>query len=373
MSYTIPVNTMMSRILYIDSRDATSYLATKLDDKIEVNLNSYFQYVLKENIEVPLNQRALISLNSATIPYSFYNIRENVNDILKFGVNTTAQSGSIPDYVYNLQIPAGNYTAFSLADYLTTAIPLIASSNFVFTVDIEFDTDKQKFIFTFTSDADLTYNFDFDDPNQSEKFCNIELGFRNEKITFIRNSATENQISSQNVVDINGSIHGVYIRTNLVSNGTLDSQSGTFSNILARLPINTQSGGIIFATPNNATHKALVDLRSINILTIRLTDERNRILDLNGLHFQLAISIDFVNAEKPNLIPRGGASESAEGNSYAVSSDEINRQKLQRFIALSKGEEPPEIRTNRRGPGRPRRVGRPKGSKTKIDEDDIYQ
>ena len=115
---------------------------------------------------------------------------------------------------------------------------------------------------------------------------------------------------SVNLCDINGSIHGVYIRSNLVSKGTLDSQNGTLSNILSRLPINVQSGGIIFG--EQSAHKSVVDLRYINTITIRLTDERNRILDLNGLHFQIAIAIDFIYAKKPVNIPTGGLSENPE-------------------------------------------------------------
>ena len=75
MSYQLQANAMSSKILYLDSRDADTYLQS--------DLTSYFNYILKENIEVPLNQRALISLNSATIPYSFYNIRNDINNKLK--------------------------------------------------------------------------------------------------------------------------------------------------------------------------------------------------------------------------------------------------------------------------------------------------
>ena len=87
MSYQLQVNAEPSKILYIDSRDATSYLSqrTFIDDngnEITTNNTSYFQYQLTEKIEVPLNQRALISLNSATIPYSFYNIRNGINNKL---------------------------------------------------------------------------------------------------------------------------------------------------------------------------------------------------------------------------------------------------------------------------------------------------
>ena len=129
-------------------------------------------------------------------------------------------------------------------------------------------------------------------------------------------ATSRKRVDSYNVVDISGSIHGVYVRTNLVSDGTLDTQSGTFSNILSRIPIEVNAGGIIFATPNNATHRSVVDLRSIDILTIRLTDERNRILDLNGLHFQVAIAIDFLYSKKKQSVPMGSLTLHNFGHSF---------------------------------------------------------
>tara|TARA_R110001599_G_C11740259_1_gene607812 strand:- start:27 stop:488 length:462 start_codon:yes stop_codon:yes gene_type:complete len=39
---------------------------------------------------------------------------------------------------------------------------------------------------------------------------------------------------------------------------------------------------------------AVVSPLEVNIITIRLTDERNRSLDLNGLHFQVGIKLDFM-------------------------------------------------------------------------------
>ena len=64
------------------------------------------------------------------------------------------------------------------------------------------------------------------------------------------------------------------------------------------------------------THKSIVDLRSIDTLTVRLSDERNRVLDLNGLHFQVAIAIDFVYGEKKHVIPMGHLSKSSGGHSF---------------------------------------------------------
>lgn len=300
MSYILPANSKSSILLYLDSRDADSYLSQNNGK----DLFSYFQYILTENIEIPSNQRALISLNSATIPYSFYNIRDNINDKLIYKIeDITAGNGT---GTQELEIPAGNYSVYSLAEIIIEDINSHQSvGNLEYTFTMEYDTDKNKYLYGATNDLVssnvIRISFFFLD---NERGCNIEMGFNESDNPVILNTDDKADRYSENVVDINGSIHGVYIRSNLVSKGTLDSQNGTLSNILARLPLSVQSGGILFA--EQSSHRSLVDLRSINTITIRLTDERNRILDLNGLHFQICISIDFVYAEKPILLPTGG-------------------------------------------------------------------
>jgi hypothetical protein len=58
MSYVLPPNSEPSKILYIDSRDATTYLANlpsrDHDDGTITNetLTSYFSYQLTEKIEI---------------------------------------------------------------------------------------------------------------------------------------------------------------------------------------------------------------------------------------------------------------------------------------------------------------------------------
>ena len=266
MSYVLQANAEPSKILYVDSRDATNTLATSLGG---FPLTSYFQYQLTEKIEVPRNQRALISLNSATIPYSFYNIRENINNKLKCKA-TNVDTGDFIEATLTLN-PA-NYDAYSLATTLETFFKNNLedpAKGIDYDIQIDYDTDIQKYKYKFTklNDAVATPNMRiellFDDPTITQT-PHIEMGFREGEPRVVVLPATvgggtyDTTLISDNVIDINGSIHGVYIRTNLVSNGTLDTQSGTFSNILSRVPINVNAGGMIFSTPNNATHKSIL-------------------------------------------------------------------------------------------------------------------
>tara|TARA_R110000803_G_scaffold40122_4_gene86466 strand:+ start:695 stop:1732 length:1038 start_codon:yes stop_codon:yes gene_type:complete len=335
MSYVLQANAEPSKILYIDSRDATNYLATSLGG---FSLTSYFQYQLIEKIEVPTNQRALISLNSATIPYSFYNIRENINNKLKCRATNT-DSGAFVEST--LSLPSANYDAYSFAQTLETFFKTDLQQpvdNITYNIVIDYSTDLQKYNYVFTkfNDAVVSPNMRVDlffDDTTITQTPHIEMGFREGEARVAMLPASvgggtfNTTITSDNVIDINGSIHGVYIRTNLVSNGTLDTQSGTFSNILSRVPINVNAGGMIFSTPNNATHKSIVDLRTIDTLTIRLTDERNRILDLNGLHFQIAIAIDFVYAKRKINIPMGSLRLNDHGDSHVDDHEILDRAK----------------------------------------------
>mgnify|MGYP003143864573 CR=1 FL=1 len=229
-----------------------------------------------------------------------------------------------------LQINPANYDVYSLAvvieNFMNNSLQDV-NNGIIYKVIVDYDTDLQKYKFNFSKIDDavatdtIRIEMLFGDLVVNDT-PHIEMGFiENSTITAllpatIAGGSYTTQIVSQNVVDVNGSIHGVYIRTNLVSDGTLDTQSGTFSNILARVPINVNAGGIIFATPNNATHRAIVDLRTIDTLTIRLTDERNRILDLNGLHFQVALAVDFLYAKRKINIPMGHLRINNYGDSH---------------------------------------------------------
>ena len=135
MSYQLSSNALSSKILYVDSRDADSYLATRIFQGETNDLTSYFSYVLKENIEVPTNQRALVSLNSATIPYSFYNIRSGVNDKVKMTLGGTPQT---------ITIPGGNYNALSLADFIATDFVRIWNG-VINSMSVDFNDDTQKY------------------------------------------------------------------------------------------------------------------------------------------------------------------------------------------------------------------------------------
>lgn len=310
MSYIIDTNTDSSKIIHLNTADADTYLQT--------GLTTYCQFNLDTPIEIDKQHSALISLNSAIIPYSMYNIRVGVNNEL--GYRFIADNfGEV------IQIPQGNYTITTLATTITGLLNAVGSLSGTYTMSFDRTTMK----YTISSSVTEIY-LDF---NLTDKSIHIEMGYG----PFDRsNGISSAGVISPNVCDVNGSIHSLFIRTNLTSKSSIDSQTKSFSTILGKIPIDNNFGSVLFFNPRDNTQKILLDTHLINIITIRITDEFNRNVDLNGLHMNLSILIDIVN--KKDFIKKENRRIQEE---YLQSV--INNQN--KFIEKR---------------GRPRKVGRPK-------------
>jgi hypothetical protein len=289
MSYILDAGNENSKVVHITSTDATQ----ELD-----NTGAYLKYDLEQPLLCPPNQDTLVSLYSAVIPYSFYNIRKDVNDRVSFyNTNSAPLQPGGPSWRF-FQITPGSYTINSLKNFLTTMFNnqtgnYLTSGN----TTIEFDRVTMKFVFKQTN---REWYFDSQDPTDLPRFlAHTSLGLPNnynENInSFVLNSVSgKYEYTTPFVPDVNGSTHSVNIRTNLASKGCIDSQSKSFSTILGTIPIDVNFGGVIFFRPADAIHKVVITSKDIKNIVIRLTDDRDRLLDLNGLAFNVTILIDHI-------------------------------------------------------------------------------
>lgn len=318
MSYTLETNTDSSKIIHLNSKDA---------DKSFSNTTSYCLFTLDTPIELDDNHAALISLNSAIVPYSMYNIRDNINRKIPY-VNEFGGTG----YVL---LDIGNYTISTLAAEIRDKLnngPYVGVS-LAETYTVAFDRKTMKYKYSCTT---AECHFDF---SLHADTAHIELGYPSDGT-----SATidNTPIFSPNVPDVNGSVHSLFVRTNLTSKSSIDSHTKSFSTILGKIPINVNFGGVLFYNPRDNLHKVLLDIKQINQVVVRLTDEQNRLFDLNGLEFNLSIMIDVVNkTEKLSIDKR------------RIKEDYLIEQEL-----LKKEQD--ELKKSKETRGRPRKVGRPK-------------
>ena len=97
-------------------------------------------------------------------------------------------------------------------------------------------------------------------------------------------------------VDLNFHIRSLYLRTNLSSHSVMDSKvNGRFTTLLARLPNDVESGEAIEQSPSDGSaHELILKTREIDRVEIQLTDVNGKLIDLNGLEWNVSIKFDFV-------------------------------------------------------------------------------
>ena len=319
--------TPASRVLYINSKDATIFFNNNQSD---------FIFTLEEPIVVPDHHSMLMSIFSAEIPYSFYNFRIGVNcrldyAVTAFGTTATYDANGFLDLTAptanSLIIQEGNYNAVELAKVISDGVVAAGPIN---PLEVIFDSIALKFTFrciipglritlamrnNTNTGEDMNEELGFDLINVSgDPFVELNPagtqwfnGFSNPPpvppgpgVDTVLNgpffAAPSYLLFADDVVDVTNSIRSLFLRTNLSTTSVLDSHiGGGFSNILTRVPINTEPGGIIKIEPTNGdVHKLLLKVKSITDIAITLTNQKNQVINLNGLTFDISLKLEFI-------------------------------------------------------------------------------
>lgn len=288
MSYVLDAGNENSKVIHITSTDATTSLSSD---------GAFLSYDLETPIITPQDQDTLVSLYSAVVPYSFYNIRKDVNDKVFYKLISNTSS------IRYFQIPEGSYTINSLKTELERQFNLTDNLSTT-TTTIGFNRTTMKFTYTQTqkggSGLFVDWYFSFTPGSVfhgGEVALGLPTGYEGNGQEFIERSGSNPKLydfASPDVPDVNGDTHSLNIRTNLTSKGCIDSHTKSFSTILGTMPIDVNFGGVIFFRPADAIHKIIIQQKVVKTITIRLTDDRDRLLNLNGLSFNITLLIDHI-------------------------------------------------------------------------------
>jgi hypothetical protein len=211
------------------------------------------------------SSKILMSLYSASIPISFYNVRSDNNTfILKEGI-----------FEMTITIPEGNYTAKTLAT--TVEALLNSASYYANTYTMTYSSVKNKFLYT-TNDTVNTCYLVFS--NTETPY--ILLGF---------NSGSQNTILTVGTYSTNSiSVYdkfSLYIRSQLV-NGQSTYLNNTRANILER--INIKQFNTIASYEASPLQQRFDCGSFVNEITLSLTfEDESKLVDLQGLNWQISL------------------------------------------------------------------------------------
>ena len=345
----IETSTDASRVLYLDSARATNNLsgvATAGESRRTTDVG----FQLQEPIVVPSHHTILLSVHSCNIPYSFYNFQSGRNLTITYREtewNVDGGDGSGTQFT----LKEGNYNIQNLLNEISTEINSSVGGGSDFVVQFNPSTLKCEWIYkrdgyrlTLQFRADQTTNFKeeigfapnsfvagLDTPaTEDGTGYNFWMSFKTDTYRIgYSDGSTSTTITSTtstdpipdpqsyfSVIDVNYHIRQLYLRTNITSHSVLDSALGCrFSNILAKIPITSQSGGeLVIAPTDGAVHTLMLKVREITAILVRLTDKDNKLINLNGLDFTIALQFDFV--ETPTHTVPVGMREKVDAKQY---------------------------------------------------------
>ncbi len=345
------IHANQSILIYIDSEDAEAdYESGDLAGE-----SADFILDLEEPIICPENQMMLASMYSCSIPYSFYDIRNDVNDKIQFRIfNNGTGLATIFDIDFGTNLPNapyygvenshGNYSTTSLSTQVNLIFTelirpgLIAGgfANINSTIQLLYIPTKQKYMVRLLN---FPNNLIPQIQQQGAGYMDTEIGLPQDDNTirvFAQDGTGVYFLLMPNVVDITGSTHGLFLRTNLASDSTIASDTGRSTDILAHIPITGNQGDIIHSPPQSNLHKSRVKVKAINHIHIQIRDERNRPMDFNGLHNHIVILIDFIY-ERKKIIPDNAFRRQKEIFQHRIQGqlDDLSRQGYKKPLTYS--------------------------------------
>jgi hypothetical protein len=258
---TAPTVITESKQYYLSSHvDGVSAYLENGDKKSKVNF--IIPYFINYN-ENTLYQTAKV-LN-AYIPYSFYIINDTNNKLI---INSIT-----------LNIPNGNYNAFTLLDQINT---LMTDNNILATLSL--NTCDGTYILSSSSPISINTTIS----NCINSIIGLDVG------TYIGIiNGTKYIINFVYPVNTGG-IHNIFIKTNLLTNNLKCGGYNNNSHILKSIPVNVEPFGIIQYS-NYENVETIIRNHDTDYLEIELLDDYGNYIDFNGLDWSISIEIKSVN------------------------------------------------------------------------------
>jgi hypothetical protein len=236
--------------IFLNSRYATETVGGNIANSI------YYLPV----IEIPDGHHIYLSLQNANIPYSFYSIT---------GFDNTFVWGLVSGPTSTYYVQPGNYNITQLIDVIQNAMG--ASYN------VSYSSITSKILITHATDNFIIY----------ASTINHVLGFSKTTNT----TSVANLLYGRDCINLN-QIRALNIEINFPTYNVNIAQANN-QNILATIPVYVAPFSIIsYQNPNNFRTNLYVN--KLDQIQIRILDNESRLVDMNGVNYQMTLQLDCV-------------------------------------------------------------------------------
>lgn len=236
--------------IYLNSRYAT--------ETIDGNPANCVYYL--PVIEIPDGHYIYLSLQNASIPYSFYSITS---------IDNTFSWGLVAGAVNTYYIQPGNYNITQLIDVLKVAMGV--------SYTITYSSITSKILITHASSNFIIYAASF----------NHIIGFSKTTNT----TSAANLLYGRDCVNLN-QIRAINIEVNFPTYNINVAQAYN-QNILATIPVYVAPFSIISYTNNNNFRTNLY-VNRLDQIQVRIIDNNGLLVDLNGINYQMTLQLDCI-------------------------------------------------------------------------------
>jgi hypothetical protein len=238
--------------IHLNSKLATNYINNSLS-----NCEFYLP-----TLECPPEHSLYISVVSASIPYTFYNVDETNN---YFSCELINGNGD------GFYFDKGNYNAYQITNFL--------NNNLSNGIKCSYNIISNKMVLTHPSSNFLLHQ---------TSTCLELLGFKSsDSVNKMTSSGLE--LTSNYCVNLQTK-HCICIQTNFET-GNRNFSNLLSSNILASIPISGNPYSMIsYINPNK--YRCNLFSNIIRYINVKLVDQNNNLLNLNGCHFSLTLQLD---------------------------------------------------------------------------------
>jgi hypothetical protein len=242
-----------STLVHVRSKDCVQ-LTSGFTTDLQINLNTAIGS--SGNVDIHL------SFVNAEIPHTWYNVSEQLqNNLLSIDGVSTA-------------ITEANYDIFTLLDAINTA-------NLQFTASFSDLTSRVSLENTDTSNHTL----------DASGLARV-LGFPT--TTTITAGQT---VTGPGVVNL-ATIHAIYLHSDLAVANVISTKNNNFESIIGKVPVGTEPGDSIVYDPD-VPWVSRLDARSIASFRLSLRDQNGKLIQLNGCNFELSLTFEIHNIERP--------------------------------------------------------------------------